>query len=133
MDKTHLQPFLDAMHAKDAGRLTGHMSDDVTLRSPILLDPVKGKDEVGGLLAALLGIVDDFTVTGVIETDTHAAVFVTIRAGDVQVEGIDDMHVDGSGLVCATTIHWRPLAQIVAMQQKLAASVGFPAMQLVPV
>ncbi len=132
MDKTHLQPFLDAMHAKDAMALGPHMSDDVTLRSPILPDPVSGKDAVGELLAALLAVVDDFTVTDMIEADSHAAVFVTIHAGDAHVDGVDDMHIDSEGLVSSMTIQWRPLAQVVAMQQKLAAKVGFPAVQLAP-
>ncbi len=131
MDKTHLQPFLDAMHAKNPTALAAHMSDDVTLRSPILPDPVVGKGPVGDLLAALLGIVDDFTVTDVIEADTHAAVFVTIRAADARVTGIDDMHVDQDGLVSAMTIQWRPLGQIVAMQQLLAPLIGAPVMKLV--
>lgn len=52
MDKTHLQPFLDAMHAKNPAALAAHMSDDVTLRSPILPDPVVGKGPVGNLLGA---------------------------------------------------------------------------------
>ena len=132
MDKTHLLPFMEAMHAKSCAALGEHMSDRVTLRSPILPDLVEGKEAVGGLLAALLMAIDDFTMTDMIEADTHAAAFVTIRAGDVQVEVVDDIHVDATGLVSAMTIQWLPLGQIVAMQQKLAAAIGFPALQLVP-
>ena len=131
MDKTHLQPFLQAMHDRNAAAIDAHMSDIVLLRSPILPDPVTGRAQVGALLAALLGVVADFTVTDMIEADTHAAVFVSITAGDIKVTGIDDMHVDAQGLVSAMTIQWRPLVAVVAMQQKLAAAVGFPAMRLV--
>lgn len=131
MNTTHLMPFMDAMHDRNASALARHMSESVTLRSPILPDPVEGRDAVGGLLAALLANVDDFTMTSMIAADTHAAVFVTIRAGDVQVEGVDDMHVDADGLVCSMTIQWRPLGQIVAMQQRLATALGFPLLRLV--
>ena len=131
MDKIHLQPFLDAMHAKNPAALAAHMSDDVTLRSPILPDPVAGKKPVGDLLTALLSVVDEFTVTDMIEAGTRAAVFVTIRAGEAQVTGVDDMHVDHDGLVSAMTIQWRPLGQIVAMQQLLAPVIGAPVMKLI--
>lgn len=132
MDMTHLQPFLDAMHGGDPAAVSAHMSEDVVLRSPILADPIQGKAAVGRLLAVLLQVVDSFTVTDLIAASTHAAVFVTIRSGEVTVDGVDDMHVDAAGLVTSMTIQWRPLAAVVAMQQRLAPLIGAPALTLVP-
>ena len=133
MDMTHLQPFLDAMHRNESEALSVHMSEDVVLRSPILPDPVQGKDAVGRLLAVLLRAAESFVVTDLIAAETHAAVFVTIRSGAVVVEGVDDMHVDAAGLVSSMTIQWRPLPALVAMQQRLAPLIGAPALTLVPV
>ncbi len=131
MDMTHLKPFLDAMHRGDVAGLSVHMSQDVVLRSPILADPVHGKAAVNQLLSVLLRVVDKFEVTDLVTAETNAAVFVTITAGDVTVEGVDDMHVDPDGLVSGMTIHWRPLPMIVAMQQRLAQVLGVPALRLV--
>lgn len=131
MDMTHLKPFLDGMHAGRADRLADHMSEDVVLNSPILADPVRGKAAVAGVLAALLQVADSFEVTSIVAAERNAAVFVTIPAGDVTVEGVDDMHVDREGLVSSMTIQWRPLPAIVAMQQLIAPVIGAPAMRLV--
>ena len=131
MDMTHLQPFLDAMHRGDPAALPAHMSEDVVLRSPILADPIQGRVAVGRLLAVLLQVADSFTVTDLVAADTHAAVFIRIRSGDVTVEGVDDMHVDSAGLVTGMTIQWRPLPALVAMQQRLAPLIGAPALMLV--
>ena len=132
MDMTHLQPFLDAMHRGDSTSLSRHMSEDVVLRSPILADPVEGKAAVSKLLAVLLRVADSFTVTDLVAADTHAVVFVTIRSGDVIVDGVDDMHVDAAGLVKSMTIQWRPLPAVVAMQQRLAPLIGAPILKLIP-
>ncbi len=130
MDMTHLQPFLDAMHAGDPDALAPHVSDAVVLRSPILTEPFEGRDAVQRLLALLLRATDSFEVTDMVTTDMRALVFVTIRAGDVTVEGIDDMRVDADGLVSSMTIQWRPLPAIVAMQQRIAPLAGLPVLQL---
>ena len=131
MDTTHLGPFLDAKPRRDPAGLAAHLSPDVALRSPLLADPVRGKAAVGRLLNVLLRVADSFEVTGLVAAETHAAVFVTITAGDVTVEGVDDMHVDHDGLVSSMTIQWRPLASIVAMQQRLAPALGAAALTLI--
>jgi hypothetical protein len=131
MDMTHLKPFLDAMHDGNGDGLAKHMTDDVTLRSPIIAEPFEGKKKVLAVLSLLLDAADSFEVTGMLEGDRNTAVFVTIRAGDTVVQGVDDMHVDEHGLVSSMTIQWRPLASIVAMQQLLAPKIGVPVLELV--
>ncbi len=131
MDMTHLKPFLDGMHGGDADALADHMSEDVVLNSPILAEPVRGKSAVAGVLAALLHVADSFEVRSIVAAEGRAAVFVAIRAGDVVVEGVDDMHVDRDGLVSSMTIQWRPLPAVVAMQQLIAPVIGAPVMKLV--
>ena len=131
MDMTHLAPFLEALHRGHAEGLDQHMSDSVTLRSPILADPVCGKPAVHAILAVLIKATDRFEVTDMVESERRAIVFVTIGSGDVMVDGVDDMHVDADGLVSGMTIQWRPLSAIVAMQQRIAPLLGFPAMTLV--
>ena len=131
MDMTHLKPFLDDMHDGNADALVDHMSKDVILNSPILAEPVRGKAAVAGVLAALLQVADNFEVRSIVAAEGRAAVFVAIRAGDVVVEGVDDMHVDRDGLVSSMTIQWRPLPAVVAMQQLIAPVIGSPIMRLV--
>ena len=131
MNMTHLQPFLDAMHAGDFEAAADHMSDGVLLRSPILVEPFVGRDAVRRLLAVLLQAADSFEVTDMVTADTRALVFVTIRSGDVVVDGIDDMRVNADGLVSSMTVQWRPLPAIVAMQRRIAPFAGLPLLELV--
>ena len=133
MNMTHLTPFLDAMHRGTPNALAQHMSDDVVLRSPILEQPFRGKERVLGVLCVLLQAADSFEVTDIVTAQHNAAVFVTMRAGEVQVDGVDDMHVDDAGLITTMTILWRPLPAIVAMQQKLAPLIGVAPLRLVEV
>lgn len=131
MDMTHLKPFLNGMHGGNADALVDHMSEDVVLNSPILAEPVRGKAAVADVLAALLQVADNFEVRSIVAAEGRAAVFVAIRAGNVVVEGVDDMHVDRDGLVSSMTIQWRPLPAVVAMQQLIAPVIGAPVMRLV--
>ena len=131
MDMSHLSPFLDAMHRRDPDGLAQHMSNDVALRSPILETPFHGKGTVLNVLKVLLKAADSFETTNIIAAERSAAVFVTIRAGEVTVEGIDDMHVDEAGFISSMTIQWRPLPAIVAMQQRIAPLIGISPMRLV--
>ena len=52
------------------------------------------------------------------------------RAG--AISGADDINFDEAGLVKSMTVYWRPMEQVVAFQQKLAAKAGFTPLRLVP-
>lgn len=131
MNMTHLIPYLEGMDARTPERLGDHMSETVVIRSPFLATPFVGKAAALGVLNVLLSTVDEFETTAVITGDKRAAVMLRIRLGDAEVTGIDDMEIDDDGLITSMTVHWRPLDQIVAIQQKLAPRVGVPALQLV--
>ena len=108
MNMTHLQPFLDAMHRGDNDGLAEHLSDGVTLSSPIVEQRFEGMQQVLNVLSVLLTVADSFEVTKLVSNDRSAAVFVTIRSGEVTVEGVDDMHIDNDGKISSMTILWRP-------------------------
>ena len=106
------------------------MSDDVVLDSPFVSTSV-GREAVTKLLRTLLSAVDEFETTAVIAGEDRAAVMLRIRAGDAEVTGVDDMTVGADGLIASMTIRWRPLHQIVALQQKLAPLVGISPFRVV--
>ncbi len=85
------------------------------------------------VLRLLLTNVDEFATTAVISGGQRAAVMLRIRVGDVEVTGVDDMSINEEGLITRISVQWRPLANIVAMQQKLAPVIGVAPLQLVPV
>ena len=129
---THIKPLKEAMDARAVDQLGDHLSDKMVLNSPFLPDPFTGKEAALRVLKLLLSTVDEFQSTGVIADEGQAAVSLRIRSGDAEVTGVNLITVDAAGLVDSMTIQWRPLAGIVAIQQKIAPLVGMPALELVP-
>jgi hypothetical protein len=131
MNMDHLNPYLEGMDARKPELLGDHLSEDCVLNSPFVGTPFVGKKAVMDVLGVLLGAVDEFETTAVITGEKRAAVLLRIRLGEAEVTGIDDVKIGDDGRITSMTVHWRPLEQIVAIQQKLAPLVGVPAMQLV--
>lgn len=131
MNMEHVQPFLDAMDAKRIDALGPNLSEGVVLSSPFVTEAFVGRDAVPAVLKVLLSAVDSFETTGVIAEERRAAVTLRIRADETEVTGVDVMTIDADGLVDSMTIQWRPLASVVAMQQKLAPLIGIPALEFV--
>jgi hypothetical protein len=127
---TGLTAFLDAMHAGDIDGVAAHTADNVTLKSPIVVEPFEGREQVMGVLSYLLDVADDFTVLEIMPGNGHFAVLVTITVGDTVVEGVDIMGVNSQGKVDAMSIQWRPLPAIVAVQNRLAPAIGIPVLTL---
>lgn len=75
--------------------------------------------------------VDELETAAIIAGENRAAIMLRIRAGEAEVTGVDDMIVGADGRIISMTVQWRPLAGIVAIQQKLAPLVGVPALELV--
>jgi hypothetical protein len=107
------------------------MSDDVVIYSPLVPAPFKGKDKVADLLAALLSTVDAFEPKMLLRDNADFVAVFTIRLGDHVIDGMDHMHLNEAGLVDSMRVAWRPLASVVAVQQKLAPKLGGQAMKLV--
>lgn len=63
--------------------------------------------------------------------ENRAAIMLRIRAGDAEVMGVDDMVVGEDGSIISMIVQWRPLAGIVAIQQRPTPPVGVPALKLV--
>lgn len=131
MEMKHVTPFLDGMHARVPDDLGRHLGDDVVLNSPFVSAPFVGRDAVMKVLRVLLSAVDEFETTAVIAGDNRAAVMLRIRAGEAEVTGVDDMVVGTDGRITSMTIQWRPLHQVVQIQQKLAPLIGVAALRLV--
>ena len=132
MPHDHLDAFLHALHDKDADALLEHVTDDVTLWSPIFPDPFRGKAKLRHVLGIVLGAVDRFEVVEVMHGVAHVAVAFRLDAGDDTLDGTDLITLDPSGLVATLKGMWRPLPGIVTMQNRIAPHVGAPSLKLVP-
>ena len=127
----HLDAYLEAMGRRDVEGTKAHMADDVVIRSPIAPAPFQGKEQVTGVLKALLSTVDAFEPKLLLRDRGDFVAVFTIRLGDHVIDGMDHMHLNDAGLVDSMTVAWRPLPAVVAVQQKLAPKLGGKAMMLI--
>ena len=127
----HLDAYLEAMGRRDVEGTKAHMADDVVIHSPIVPAPFKGKEQVTGVLEALLSTVDAFEPQLLLRDRSDFVAVFTIRLDDHVINGMDHMHLNEAGLVDSMTVAWRPLPAVVAVQRKLARKLGGKAMMLV--
>jgi limonene-1,2-epoxide hydrolase len=127
----HLDAYLEAMGRRDVEGTKAHLADDVVIRSPIVPAPFQGKEQVTGVLEALLSTVNAFEPKLLLRDGSDFVAVFTIRLDDHVVDGMDHMHLNDAGFVDSMTVAWRPLAAVVAVQQKLAPKLGGRAMMLV--
>ena len=127
MDLTHIHAFTAAMQRKDLEAMLTHMADDVTLNTPLLADPVRGKAAIRQVVGALLGVVDAFDFREIMQGPQHVSSFFRVTVGSNDLEGMDYWRLDAAGRIQEMTVLWRPLPAMVAVQDKLASADGEPA------
>ena len=121
-------------HVEEAA---GLFSEDAVFRSPVLFKPYEGRDRVVKVLQAaerVLGASGDFHYRHQLEDpDDRVAMleFATVVEGR-EVEGIDKLTFDDSGMIIELKVMIRPASalQLVAtkMAEELAqAGLGLPA------
>lgn len=126
-----LSAFLAALQAGDAVGAAAHIAEYVILETPIDAAPIVGRDKVGSMLAAILEAVDDVVVTEILIGDGDFAVVTNAKMGHEDLDGIDLIGINAEGKVASMTCHLRPVRAIVALQNRLAALSGRPALTLI--
>jgi ketosteroid isomerase-like protein len=126
------ESFLHAMHTADHDAIAAHLGDDVVLNSPMLADPVLGRDAVATMLQTVSTLADDLTVHDVLDSETHHAAFFNLRIGETVVNGMDYARLDDTARIVELTVLWRPLPAMVQMQGHIASAIGIPALELRP-
>lgn len=119
MDLTHIRAFTAAMQRKDIDAMFSHMADDITLNTPLVAAPFKGKVAIRPVVEALLGVVDAFDFREIMQGPQHVSAFFGIRVGSNELDGVDYWRLNDAGLIQEMTVLWRPLPAIVAVVEKL--------------
>ncbi|WP_224391153.1 nuclear transport factor 2 family protein [Pseudonocardia sp. ICBG1293] len=127
-----IRTFLDAVHSGDPERMQAVLAADVVLNSPILDEPIVGSGPATAVLGLLSSIIDDLTFGEVLTGEIHVAVHLTGTVDAHPIEAVDRLEFDPAGRVRTMTVLARPLAAVVALQNRLAPTLGAPALALVP-
>lgn len=119
-----MHPFRAAVEAFDHEAIVATLADDVTMFSPVAHKPFEGRENVSGVLAAVMSTFTEFRYVDELEGDgTHALVF-RAKVGDKDVQGLDHLVHDADGKVRELTVMLRPLSAIVAMGEAMAPKVA---------
>lgn len=95
------------------------LSPDVVFRSPAVFAPYRGREVVGGILRAVMRVLEDFRYTAELAGDTHGALVFTARVGERTVDGIDLGVLDADGLVSELAVFIRPMSGLVALAEAM--------------
>jgi len=120
MDLTHLNAFVEAMRRKDLAAMLTHMADDVILKTPLHVDPFRGKTAIGPVVEALLKVVDRFDFRERMQGPEHVSQYFGVTVGSQELDGMDYWRLDEAGLIQDMTVLWRPLPAILEVQKALA-------------
>lgn len=116
-----MHPFRAAVERADLAAVADLLDDDIVFHSPVAFKPYEGRQLVGGILAAVFTVFQDFTYIreiGAEEASDHALVF-TARVGDKQLEGVDFLHTNDEGKIDRFTVMVRPLSAAQALAEEM--------------
>ncbi len=118
---SHPNAFRSAVEARDLEGMMATFAEDAVLHSPVTFKPFEGRAAIRQLLAILFEVFQDFQYTDELEAEdgTRALVFKA-RVGDRDLQGLDLIRFDGSGLIRDLTVMVRPRSALEA----LLAEVG---------
>ena len=121
--------FRSAVEARDLEGMMATFAEDAVLHSPVTFKPFEGRAAIRQLLAILFEVFQDFRYTDELEAEdgTRALVF-NARVGDRDLQGLDLIRFDGSGLIRDLTVMVRPRSALEALLaevgQRLAEARG---------
>ena len=119
--------FRAAVEAADAAALGACLAEEVTFHSPAVFEPYEGREAVTMVLGAVMQVFEDFRYVGAFTgPDGREVLEFRTRVGDKQVQGIDLLAFDDTGLVDDLTVMLRPLrgleAAVAAIGRRLTAA-----------
>ena len=75
MNLEHVTAFTAAMQRKDLKAMLSHMAGDVVLNTPLMAEPVLGKEAIGEVVGPLLMVVDAFDFGEIMQGPEHVSSF----------------------------------------------------------
>jgi hypothetical protein len=113
--------FRSAVEASDLETMMARFSEDAVLHSPVTFKPFEGRAAIRQLLGILFEVFRDFHYTDELQAeDGTAALVFRARVGDRDLQGLDLIRFDDSGLIRDLTVMVRPRSALEA----LLAEVG---------
>jgi hypothetical protein len=119
MNIDRVTAFAAAMQRKDLETMLNHMTADVVLNTPLMAEPVRGKDAIRAVVGPLLQVVDMFDFHEIMQGPEHVSSLFKITVGTTELDGMDYWLLDDAGLIKEMTVLWRPLPAAIVVRDQL--------------
>ena len=116
MSLEHVTAFTAAMQRKDLEAMLSHMAGDVILNTPLMAEPVRGKEAIREVVGPLLALVDTFDFREIMQGPEHVSSFFKATVGTIELDGMDYWLLDSAGLIKEMTVLSRPLPAAIAVR-----------------
>ena len=120
MNLEHIVAFTAAMQHKDLEAMLSHTTGDVVLNTPLMAEPVLGKELIREVVGPLLAVVDAFDFREIMQGPEHVSSFFKVTVGTIELDGMDYWLLDNAGLIREMTVLWRPLPAAIAVRDRLS-------------
>jgi hypothetical protein len=117
-------PFADAVLADDYDAALAAIAEEVVFRSPAVHKPYHGKEQVAGILRLVATVFENFRYTAEWRDGATTILFFEASVGDRDLQGIDILEENESGLVETFTVMIRPLSGLQAVAAAMAAKLS---------
>ncbi len=95
------------------------LAEDVRFWSPAVHKPYEGRDAVMVLLRAAHQVLEGLKYTEAVESDERTVLFFSAQVADRDVEGIDALRFDETGLVRELVVMIRPHSALSAVMEAM--------------
>ncbi len=113
--------FRSAVEASNLEAMMATFAEDAVLHSPITFKPFEGRAAIRQLLGILFEVFQDFRYTDELEAqDGTGALVFNARVGDRDLQGLDLIRFDDSGLIRELTVMVRPRSALEALLAEVA-------------
>jgi len=89
MNLEHVTAFTAAMQRKDLETMLSHMTDDVVLNTPLMAEPIRGKEVIREVVGPLLALVDTFDFREIMQGPEPMSSFFKVTVGTIELDGVD--------------------------------------------
>jgi hypothetical protein len=117
--------FRRAVEARNLDQLMAAFAEDAVLHSPITFQPFEGRPAIRQLLGIILEVLRDFHYTDELDAkDGTKALVFRAKVGNRDVQGLDLIRFDESGLIRDLTVMIRPRSALEALLAQVGPRLG---------
>jgi hypothetical protein len=118
-------PLRVAMEARDHRAVMEAFAEDAVLRSPFTDNlAFAGRQQLDGLVAVVLEVLEDLTYTDELHADGSAVLIGHARVDGLRLQFSDYLKLSDDGLVQEMTVFFRPLPATTAAMRRFGDGLG---------